>query len=416
MVSLRLASRQIFRKSPGKGVMVGANSFYTRARGIEKMGTMSRVTRSDSADEIYRFFSDDNGRTWSESEQISFITNTDRGTHRAYPEPGFVDPDRDRLLTMVIAGTLPSDDPLEGMEHWTLYYRVSRDGGRTSAVEERVIQDGGFDSSHPCEGVWVGKNSMMIGDQTCRPIRTSEGRILMPIQVTPLGPDGRYHNPGGGYTYHQSAVLIGRWLDGDRIGWDLSEYVSNDPDLSTRGALEPTLAELPDGRILMVMRGSNDVKPQLPGRRWFSLSEDDGKTWSPIEVWRYDDGSNLYSPSSCSQLLRHSNGSYYWLGNISRVNAKGNWPRYPLVVGEVDTESALLKRDTVTMIDDRGPLDHEMMCLSNFMAHEDRETHEIVLHMTRLFPREHLDWTADALIYRMDTQHQGGDSLGRRDG
>jgi hypothetical protein len=242
---------------------------------------------------------------------------------------------------------------------------------------------------------------MMMGDNTCRPIRTRHGEILVPVQVTPLGPDGEYHNPGGGYTYHDSAVLIGKWGAGGRIRWDLSEYVSNDPARSTRGALEPTLAEMPDGRLLMVMRGSNDSKPDLPGLRWYSLSEDGGRTWSRIEPWTYTDGSSFFSPSSCSQLLKHSSGVYYWIGNVAPRNPQGNGPRYPLIMGEVDPDSCLLMRDSMAKIADREPGQPLRMTLSNFMAHEDRETGEILLHMSPLFTRRFLDWTGDALLYRI---------------
>jgi hypothetical protein len=52
-------------------------------------------------------------------------------------------------------------------------------------------------------------------------------------------------------------VLIGTWTDGDRLQWTMSQRVQADPKRTTRGLIEPTLAELPDGHILMVMRGSN---------------------------------------------------------------------------------------------------------------------------------------------------------------
>jgi hypothetical protein len=398
---VKLESRSVFYKTPGPGIWVTGTSFYTRAKGLEKMRKISTVTRSDAADTASKSYSVDNGRTWSETEAIDFITRDKNGVRRSYPLPGFIDPVRDRYLAMILEGTLPTDDPMEGMKNWYLKYSVSRDGGRTSAVEEQVIQRGDYTADHPCEGVWVGRNSMMIGDTTCRPIRTSRGDILVPVQVTPVGPDGEYHNPDGGYTYHDSAVLIGRWTSGDRISWDLSEYVSNDPALSTRGALEPTIAEMPNGRILMVMRGSNDSNPGLPGIKWFSTSEDGGRTWCKIEPWTYRGGTKFFSPSSCSQLLRHSNGSYYWLGNITPKNPAGNRPRYPLVIGEVDPESCLLVKESVMVIEDRERGQPIEMSLSNFMAHEDRENGDIILNMSPLFTREFLDWTGDAYLYRI---------------
>jgi len=251
----------------------------------------------------------------------------------------------------------------------------------------------------------VGKNAIMIGDLGCRPVRTRRGEILVPVQICPVGPDGEYYNPGGGLTYHEAAVLIGRGLADGKMEWDLSQRVANDPAKSTRGCIEPTLAELPDGRVLMVVRGSNggtkDPECRIPGYRWYSLADDGGHTWGPARPWTYTDGRPFHSPSSCSQLLAHSNGRFYWLGNITPANPKANSPRYPFVIGEVDARSGLLIRETVLTIDDRRPGEHEDTMLSCFMAHEDRENGDIILHMSRAFTRGVNDWTGDAYQYRI---------------
>ena len=121
--------------------------------------------------------------------------------------------------------------------------------------------------------------------------------------------------------------------------------------------------------------------------------------------WTYEAGEAFFSPSSCSQLLQHSSGRLLWLGNISPHNPQGNSPRYPLVIGEVNRDTGLLIRDSITAIDDRREGEHESMHLSNFYAREDRATGDIILYCSRLFanrkPDAPLDWTADALQYRI---------------
>ena len=398
---MKLKSKEVFLESPGEGILVYGNTFYVRRDGVEKVCYRSTITRSDTLDTFQRCFSGDNGLTWSEPEPIEFTFKTSEGTRRTYAQPGFIDPANDRLLTMVLEGVLPSDDPMEGMTNWYPQYRLSTDGGRTNCVDEQVIQRG-YSPDHPFECVWVGKNSMMIGDITCRPIRTRQGRILVPVAIAPLGPDGECYNPGGGYTYHEAAVLIGAWIDECRIEWDISQIVANDPTKSTRGCDEPTIAEMPDGRILMVIRGSNDVKPDLPCYKWYSVSEDGGYTWSQVRPWTYTDGANFFSPASCSQLLQHSNGRYYWIGNITQGNPRGNRPRYPMTIGEVDPESLMLIKDTVITIDDRQEGEDEATMLSNFMAHEDRQTSDIIVHMSRPFTRSKHDWTGHAYLYRIE--------------
>jgi hypothetical protein len=395
---MKLNDKRVFYRSPGKGTLVYGNSCYVRARGVEKICRRSIEIKNDLIEATEFGRSSDNGRTWSPLLSEPVMEKTLAGMRRwAFALP-WVDPVADRLLEIANESVLPNDDALEAMERNFLRYRVSLDGGRTYAVDEVAVQKGPYTPDHPFDGVWIGKNSVMLGDLGSQPIRTRGGRILLPVQMTPIGPDGTYYNPGGGYTYHDAAVLIGRWLDGGRIEWDLSEYIRNDPARSTRGCIEPTVVQVPDGRILMVLRGSNDAKPHLPGYRWHSVSEDEGRTWSPVRPWTYDDGAPFFSPSSMSQLLPHSNGALYWLGNICSANPKGNSPRYPLVIGEVDPARLTLIRDSIFTIDDRQPGEPEVMTLSNFCAHEDRETAEIVLHMSRWFIE---DWIGHAYIYRI---------------
>lgn len=397
---IRVVSKGIFVKAPRDQVSVSASAYYSRSSGIDLMCVKSTSSRSDTADTSSRRFSSDNGRTWTDWEPISFITKTPTGVKRQYAQPGWAVPGMERLLTMVLEGTLPTDNPLEGMKNWTLRYRVSLDGGKTSAVDEQVIQEGSYTPNHPLNGVWVGKNSFMIGTSTCRPIHTRHGHFLVPVQITPLGPDGEYYNPGGGYTYHESAVLIGTWREGDhRVQWDVSERIANEPAKSTRGCIEPTIAEMPDGRILMIMRGSNDVKPNLAGFKWYAISNDGGRHWSKPKPWTYTDNSRFFSPSSCSQILQHSSGRYYWIGNISPENPRGNSPRYPLVIGEIDSKSFLLAKNTISEIDTLNSGEDADLQLSNFFAYEDRENADVVLHMTRLFHRK--GWRGDAYVYRI---------------
>lgn len=398
---MKLINKQVYLQSPGLGTLIFGNSFYVRASGVEKMRTRALQTRSDQFDNREVAWSTDNGQSWTDWQDIPCIFKEPRGTRRLWIVPGFVDPVRDRLVNIVLEGLLPNDNPMDGMKHYFLRYRISEDGGRTSVTDQMIVQQG-YTPEHPFECIWLGKNSIMIGDMGSRPIRTREGSILVPVQLTPVGPDGEYYNPGGGYTFHESAVLIGRWQDDRRIDWTLSERIGIDPRRSTRGAIEPTILQMPDGRILMVMRGSNggskDRQYQIPSHRWISTSEDDGRTWSDPVPWTDTDGTAFFSPSSCSQLLAHSNGRFYWLGNISSQNCQANSPRYPFVIAEVDPQSLQLKQNTLLKIDDIVPGEDPSLTLSNFMAHEDRQSGEIILHMSRFFPNK---WHGDAYEYRI---------------
>jgi hypothetical protein len=379
-------------RSPKKGVAVMAYAFYTKPTDGDMLSIEQHWSRSDTVDVAYERRSKDHGETWSEPERIVTGERRPGGMWRKHPRCGVVL--NGKFLQLWSEGVLPTDDPLEGLRQWTIHYRV--DGG---PVRQLIHKGSEYSPAHPAPGVWTGKTCIMLGDNTCVPVSSPDGTILLPVQMSVAGEDGKLLNPGGGYTWTESAVMIGKWR-GSEIEWEMSERVKGDPSWTTRGAVEPTLGFLADGRALMVLRGSNDVKRELPGYKWISISSDGGRKWKEPRPWTYDDGTKFFSPSACSQLVRHSSGRLYWVGNITPENPKGNRPRYPLVIGEVDRSSGLLRRESVQTIDTLQPGEDPLLTLSNFHAREDRRTKEIAVHVTRLFAKPD-GWEGDALVYRV---------------
>ncbi|MCK5759628.1 MAG: exo-alpha-sialidase [Clostridiales bacterium] len=373
----------------------------------------SYIARSDTTETSYVQFSEDDGVTWSNPKEIVTEQKIESGTERYYYRNSIMY--EGKLISMKIKGVLPTDDPIEGLKHWATWYTVSEDGGRTNIVEEQVILEGiEYDASHPVKGVWSGKNSLMMGDRTELPIitkyqndwRNDNGKILLPVQITPVGPDGCYYNPGGGYTYHYSAVIHGEFVKDSRIRWFyMTEPVQNDPSMSTRGAIEPTLIELKDGRVLMVMRGSNggikDPDCEIPSYRWYSVSNDGAKTFSVPKPWTYTDGEVFFSPSSCSQLMEHSNGKYYWLGNINKQNSRANMPRNPLYICEVDQENLLLIKETLCVVADVEEGQSQDTTFSNFYAREEKSTGDVLVYMTSFHADPDNVFGASAYEYRV---------------
>jgi hypothetical protein len=384
----KVVSKTLFLPAPPDGA-IWAKTFYTEAaHGPAKREMMCLKTierKSDIPEQMQQRRSPDNGKTWSAWEPAGLREKTPQGVHYVSPCPAWVDPVNGWMLQFVCEAVLPHDEAPEYSKYGTLHYRVSTDGGRTFVVPTRqVIQSGEqYNASHPIEGVWVGKNTLYAQPHSC--VHTRGDKVLVPVEIPPIDANGNLALLGGSWDYANAAVLVGTWNADKTIRWDLSHLVMADPTKTTRGFSEPTIAEMPDGRILMVMRGSNDVKPSLPGWKWHSISTDGGVNWSPAKPWTYSDGSSFFSPSSCSQLLQHSNGRRYWIGNIWPTNPKGNEPRHLLVIGEVDPGNLLLMKDTVTVIDTKGPGDPGNVQLSNFLVHEDRASHEIVMDLTRFY-------------------------------
>jgi hypothetical protein len=340
--------------------------------------------------------STDNGRTWKrEPMQPDLVSGLPHG-YRREPVTSALDPITGRLIAIFNALDTPGLDPNAveppiAQETYYLRYRVSAGGGDRWLFDEAIVQAGDFTAQHPFEGVWVGKNAIYLGDLGCIPIVTRAGKVLVPAQTTPLGPDGKLWNPGGGWTYTDVLVLVGTWTNDQHLLWHASQRVVGDPKRSTRGLIEPTLAEFPDGRILMVMRGSNggkaDPRHELPSYKWFAVSRDGGETWSAPEPWAFEDGQALYSPSSMSALFRHSSGRYFWAGNLSAGNCEGNSPRWPLIIGEVDPRSLKVLHSSVLVVDTVRPEDKNRgrLDLSHLTLLEDRDTKQIILTYPRSY-------------------------------
>jgi hypothetical protein len=393
---MRLKSKELFVAAPKEGVWVMARAFYTKPTGVEMISIHGHETRSDICDVSFHRFSSDNGRTWPESKEVKTYERLPTGAFHRGIAPALVDPQAKKTIFFILQGILPNEDALDGMKHYTMRWGLSEDGGRSFSREEPIIQQGKeFNEEHPIEGVWIGKNCIVCG---VNQVILDNGEIIYPITSTPLGPDGAYYNPGGGYTYEDVAVLIGRW-EKNRLVWDVSERLVADPLKSTRGLTEPTIASFP-GRLLLVMRGSNDAKPELPGYKWYSLSTDNGRHWTKPQPWTYSNGEKFFSPSSFSMLLRHSGGRTFWIGNICPENPKGNHPRYPLIIGEVDPKSLMLIKESVTVVEDRKPQDDVLIQFSNFWAHEDRETGEVVVYLPDCYPLDKNYETFGGQTYR----------------
>ena len=214
-------------------------------------------------------------------------------------------------------------------------------------------------------------------------------------------------------TYREGCVagvicFVGRWdaAAGD-YRWQTSEPIFLPRRTSTRGLVELDLSELSDGRLLLIMRGSNaGLDPlECPGRKWCSTSSDGGLTWTPIRDLRYDDGEQFYSPATFAKTIRASRtGKLYCVLNIAERPAEANGPRHPLQIVEIDERQVALKRDTVTVIDRRDPeQDADTLQLTNFSLLENRESHDLELYLTRLGAggggRD--VWIADAYHYRL---------------
>ena len=366
--------KELYLKHLQSGAAALVSVFQTGPKG-ERMEVRAVELRDDVPSEPKARHSTDNGRSWSDFTALP-PTLSHPGGVEVWEGGGakFHDPVAGVLVELWLRQIAR-----QGLFHNFTYARVSRDHGRTWGSPQQLRYEPGddFDPQEPLKPSFLERNHAYFGNNL---IRHRNGTLITAVA---------HANAPGDPANEQrpwrlgSLCFIGQWdaAAGD-YAWTPGQRVAISPAVSARGLMEPEVAELKDGRVLVIWRGADTA--QTPGRKWFSLSADAGRTLSPPCDLRYDDGTRFYSPSSFHRMIRHGvTGKLYWLGNICAAAPQGNAPRYPLVIAELDEAIPALKRATVTAIDDRQPGVHAALQLSNFSLLENPQTHDLELWLTR---------------------------------
>jgi hypothetical protein len=383
-------------------------------QGLWREERLSHETASDWCERHLVRISEDNGRTWSDWQLLHEQWPLKDGfSKEEMPIAWCHDPASGRTVQFIFQRLLVGEGAEAIQAHFSTGRRTCFDHNLWATSDDEGVT---FTEAHQLRyedgptfnpGNWADrehlKTNQMYGSYGA--IATGGGTLIYPAAGVPM------EITDSGEKQIVSGVLcfIGKWnADDETYDWDTSSPIYVPRRVSGRGLMEPTIAGLGDGRLLMVMRGSNQVFPpdwqgevENGGHAWMTLSEDGGYTWSPVSDLRYDSGEPFYSPSAYSVLLRHSrSGKLLWVGNILPHPAEGNRPRYPLLIGQVDEAIPALRKDTLTVIDDRDPeSDTTEVQFSNFSVLENRESGEIELYMTR-YGERHSHWLhADAYKY-----------------
>jgi hypothetical protein len=272
----------------------------------------------------------------------------------------------------------------------TLYYRLSFDNGYTWTDKKYVVQKGSdskgisYDHIHFLKDVNFGKN--MAASVTPLIIRADDNSLLVSVQVQITDDSGELTNPTG-MGFMKCGALKGLWNE-EKLDyvWELGDYASVGPEMSTRGVYEPTFGKIGKDSYIMVMRGSNmGMSDKIDGIKFYSISNNNGLTWSMPAPLKYDDGSTMYSSSTIPKLILHSNGRLYFIGIINKENPNGNLPRYPLCIAEVDTQKLCIIKDTVTVLDTKRAFHDDTIKgannidFSNHGVYEDEKTGENIV-------------------------------------
>lgn len=185
---------------------------------------------------------------------------------------------------------------------------------------------------------------------------------------------------------------------------------------SARGIMEPNHMILPNGRWLLVFRGAatqsevwnTRTSPATPPFKWYTFSDDEGRTYAPPMPWHFDTREVVYSPASLSAFFRSKkDGNLYWIGNYLTkpwlLDKSGSDPRWPLQICRVNEEYGYLIKETLTEIDTQRDGDGYFLELTNFNLLEDKETLDLQIRLTKICQHmeryEDYDWYSEAWEY-----------------
>jgi hypothetical protein len=356
----------------------GQREYYFRSRGITDSGYRqpNSVIRK----------SVDNGRTWKVVETLNPFTPLEGKRRRLTWPPSFIlKPGTSSILRQYgssedIEGVLPwnpqSPAPFTGRS-WT---QLSHDGGQTWSPPSPVVFQGPeFDEVHWAPDIWYGKNSGGI-DGAC-PVWLDDRRFILPFISNLSEP-----KDGLDRGHARCAFAVGTWREnGSGVDWELSAYATVKRQYSNCGGDEPSMARLPDGRIMMAMRVRVDPNDgtSFPSGKFYTVTDDLGRTWSEPQPFRYTDGEPVYCPASMSNLFHYpGNGNLYLITNFLDKPTFGCDPRTTLQIAQLDIDTLQVIRDSITVIETRRPDQPGTIRFSNWWRYEDRETKNPVLLMT----------------------------------
>jgi predicted neuraminidase len=205
--------------------------------------------------------SDDGGKTWGKAAVVN-----DEPRVSDF-DPGFVQAP-DQLLLFFSTGRWESNPPQGrgkkvGVDSFQMFVKSSDDGGRTWS-EKRDMQTS------------PGWNCRSNG------IQLKDGTLLIPTH--------HLQYP------HKSSVLLSA---------DNGESWSRGADITTPdqvGAAEPSVTQLPDGSLMMVLR-------TMDGFLWLVRSSDGGRNWSDPErqdITAATSSANLWTTSEGRVVLTHN--------------------------------------------------------------------------------------------------------------
>jgi len=338
------------------------------------------------AERLWRI-SNDSGRTWESFEPAGMppARKPIEGTRViSHWQSGLF---RDEEHNVLISGWLKAtmDESMMGhldsggLSTRKMYYQISRDGGKNWG-ELCPIIEGEYDRNNWPDGVGCYGGNVDINQGITL---TDNSILFVTFKFRHFPETGSIESPEGGWWLAAGTVKC-KWIDSG-LNCEFGQWLTIDRDKSSRGLCEPTVVELSDGRVLMIMRGEKPVKTDFPGVKFYSVSHDSGMTWSEPKILTYEDGSPMYSSSAMVQVFRWNacDGIYLITNILERDDIIRECdPRYPIQIAKLNEETLCVEKDSITVIEDRQSEQAANIRFSNFVHMEDRQTGALRIYMT----------------------------------
>lgn len=332
------------------------------------------ISKTKDSENIYIIESDDSGRTWSVVDHKK--TSSPQSVYDYY----FLN-NCNCLLRCYLKYKSVSDslDGSFGQRQWQVMIDYSIDNGHT----------------------W---NKGQVVDNGSLPhyiLELQDGSILMSFEA--------YREDTGRAFFK---CFHGRWDDSVKmISWDNVSELDVDPNMSApplRGLEEAKLCQAQDGTIIALMRQCNKLAgyedPGFPSVKLFSISKDNGYTWTPAKPLCYEEGDYVYSTCSIPGLFCSSkNENVYAIMNISDKPENGCDPRNALYIAQLNSKDYSVIRNTVSIIDTKHREHSNLIRFSNFRYIEDKNTKDLILFMQlSVSEYSHIRFGYDYNLYRYE--------------
>ncbi len=400
---------------------------YATHDGLVRIEKRTLETDSDFLDAVSERQSPDNGKTWGEWKDITASAVRTVGPHE-WEEHLFAsvwNPVHRHYVDMTLERVFTFGH-IKAYERWWGHaepsfsdhtrLRIRKDAKDIGFSQLAAYEEGAeaFDENDPLSPKYYGRNEAYCGMNL---EIDANGDLLFPMgvpvskcfEILNQSPEELF--PSCPQIMHGLILARGIW-NGERYEFEFSRPIVISDRLSSRGVDEPTLALLDSGRIVMVFRGSNAemknwntrIERGAPGVKWYTYSDDGGKTFTDPFPWHFDDGTFIHSSATISYFLKNTqNGRHYWLGNITSPEVQGNYPRWPLCLVRIDDKTGKAEKESLTIIDTKREGESEHMQLSNFSFLQNRESGTLEIYVTKIGQFEGRPWQeGEAWHYTVD--------------